>query len=153
MDTDPISFHEATLNSDYLQWMAAMEDELASMRKNDVSNLVELPIGCNFVGCKWDFKTKRDANGEVERYQTRLVAKEYNQREGIDYEETFSPVSTKDSFRIIVALVGHFDLKLHRMDVKTEFLNGDLFKDVYIDQTEGFIESGKEHMVWKLKKK
>jgi len=62
------------------------------------------------------------------------------------------PVSKKDSFIIIMALVAHYDLELHQMDVKTAFLNGDLEKDVYIDQPVGFIKEGKEHMVCKLKK-
>ena len=58
--------------------------------------------------------------------------------EGIDYNETFSPVSSKDSFRIIMALVAHFNLELHQMDVKMTFLNGDLHEDVYMAQPEGF---------------
>ena len=88
----------------------------------------------------------------MERYKARLVAKGYNQREGIDFKETFSPVSTKDSFRVVMALVAHFDLELHQMDVKTAFLNGDLFEDVYMDQPDDFVESGKRHMVCKLRK-
>ena len=70
------------------------------------------------------------------------MAKGFTQREGIDYNETFSPVSCKDSFRIIMALVAHFDLELHQMDVKTAFLNGDLKEKVYMKQpketTQGF---------------
>ena len=91
-----------------------------------------MSIGCKPIGCKWVFKTKRDSRGQVERYKARLVAKGFNQREGVNYNETFSPVSTKDSFRIIMALVAHFDLELHQMDVKTAFLNGNLFEDVYM---------------------
>ena len=59
------------------------------------------------------FKTKHDAKGQVERYKERLVDKGYNQLEGIDFKETFSPVSTKDSLRIIMAIVVHLDLDLH----------------------------------------
>ena len=72
------------------------------------------------------FKTKHDAKGHLERYEERLVAKSCNQREGIDFKETFSLVSTKDSLCIIMAIVAHFDLELHQMDVRTAFLNGDL---------------------------
>jgi hypothetical protein len=80
------------------------------------------------------------------------VAKGFTQREVIDYNETFSPVSCKDSLRIIMALVAHFDLKLHQMDVKMTFLNGDLEEKVYMKQPKGFFMEGKEHMGYRLKK-
>ena len=103
-----------------------MKDEIKSMQENDVWNLVELPKGMKPIGCKWIFKTKRDSKGNAERHKTHLVAKGFTQNEGIDYKETFSPVSSKDSFRTIMALVAHYDLQLHQMDVKTAFLNGDI---------------------------
>jgi hypothetical protein len=71
------------------------------------------------------------------------VAKGFTQREDIDYTETFSPVSCKDSFRIIMALVTHYDLELHQMDVKTAFLNGDLLENVYTAQPKGFCRKRK----------
>ena len=107
---------------------------------------------CIPIGCKWVFKTKRDAKGQLERYKARLVAKGYSQREGIDFKETFSPMSTQDSIRIIMAIVTHFDLELHQMDVRTTFLNRDLVEDVYMSQPIGFEEVGKEHIVCKLHK-
>ena len=64
------------------------------------------------MGCKWIFKTKRDSKGNVERYKARLVAKGYTQNERIDFKETFSLVSTKDSFRTIVTLIAHFMVSL-----------------------------------------
>jgi hypothetical protein len=69
---------------------------------------------------------KCDSNGNIERFKARLVAKRFTQRKDIDYTETFSPVSCKDSLRIIMALVAHYDLELHQIDVKMTFLNGDL---------------------------
>jgi hypothetical protein len=107
-------------------WYDAMKEEMESMAKNQVWDLVDLPKEAKAIGCKWVYKTKRDASGNVERYKARLVAKGFTQKEGIDYHETFSPVSKNDSFRIIMALVAHFYLELHQMDVKTAFLNGDL---------------------------
>ena len=65
------------------------------------------------------FKTKKDSLGNIERYKARLVAKGFTQKEGIDYTETFSHVSKKDSLRIILALVAHFDFELQQMDMKT----------------------------------
>ena len=77
-------------------------------------------------------QTKKDSQGRIERFKARLVAKGFIQKECIDYTKTFSPVSSKDSFRVIMALTAHFDLELHQMDVKTAFLNGDLCETVYM---------------------
>ena len=74
------------------------------------------------------------------------------QREGIDYNEIFSPVSCKDSFRIIMALVAHYDLELHHIDVNTAFLNEDLNENVYMAQPKGFVVEEKERMRCRLKK-
>jgi hypothetical protein len=89
------------------KWVSTMEAELESMRMNKVRDLEIIHQGAKTIGCKWVYKTKRDSIGNVERYKARLVAKWFTQREGIDYHETLSPVSTKDSFRIIMALVAH----------------------------------------------
>ena len=129
---DPTSYKEAIKSMNSSKWQLAMEDELKSMGSNNVWDLVEIPNGAKRVGCKWVYKTKYDAKGNIERFKARLVAKGFTQREGIDYNDTFSPVSSKDSFRIVMALVAHFDLELHQMDVKTAFLNGDLDEDVYM---------------------
>lgn len=102
-----------------------------------------IPHGAKTVGCKCVYKTKRDSTENIERYMARLVAKGFAQGEGIDYNETFSLVSIKDSFRIIMALVAHYDLELHQMDVKTTFINGELEEKVFMTQPKGFIMQGK----------
>ena len=80
------------------------------------------------------------------------MVKGYSKKEEIDFIETFSPMLTSDSFKVIMAIVAHFDLELHQMDVKIAFLNGDLDEDVYMEQPTGFTEVGKEHLVCKLNK-
>ena len=75
--------------------------------------VVELLKGCKRIGCKWVFKNKRGSHGNLEHYKTRHVAKGFTQKDGIEYKETLSLVSRKDPFRIIMALVAHYDLKLH----------------------------------------
>jgi hypothetical protein len=128
------------------KWREAIEDEMRSMSANQVWKLEEIPKGAKTLGCKWVYKIKRDFKGNIDRFKARLVAKRFTQREGIDYNETISPVSFKDSFRIIMALVAHYNLELHQMDVKTTFLNGDLYENVYMTQPKDFVVEGNKSL-------
>ncbi|RDY14563.1 hypothetical protein CR513_00359, partial [Mucuna pruriens] len=131
-EDDPINFCQAMQSSNSQKWIDSMKDELKYMQGNDIWDLVELLEGVKHIGCKCIFETKKDSKGNIERYKARLVSKGFTQKESIDYKETFSPVSSKDSFKIIMALVAHFDLELHQMDVKTAFLNGDIDEMIYM---------------------
>ena len=95
-------------------------------------------------------KEERD-NGKVETFKIRLVAKEYTQKEGIDYKETFSPVVMLKSIRILLSIVVHYNYEIWKMDVKTAFLNDNLEEEIYMLQPEGFIAKNQKHMVCKLK--
>ncbi|KAL4011886.1 hypothetical protein IC575_028950 [Cucumis melo] len=104
------------------------------------------------IGCKWIYKRKRDQAGKVQTFKARLVAKGYTQKEGIDYEETFSPVAMIKSMRILLSIATFYDYEIWQMDVKTAFLNGNLEENIYMVQQEGFIQKGQEQNVCKLKK-
>ncbi|RVW43382.1 Retrovirus-related Pol polyprotein from transposon TNT 1-94 [Vitis vinifera] len=149
---DPISVSQVKQSSNSEKWIEAMKEEMKSMKDNGVWDLVELPEGVKPIGCKWIFKTKRDSKGNIVRYKARLVAKGFTQKEDIDYKETFSPVSSKDSFRIIMALVAHYDLELHQMDVKTAFLNGNIDETIYMVQPENFESTDSKQLVCRLKR-
>ena len=149
---DPMTYAEAVSCPQSELWLDAMRDEIQSMRHNGVWELAELLEGHRPIGCKCVYKTKRDPKGKIEKFKARLVAKGFTQREGVDYEATFSLVSSKDSFRVIMALVAHFDMELHHMDVKTAFLNGDLNEEVYMMQPEGFEANNSGTLVCRLKK-
>jgi hypothetical protein len=123
-----------------------MEDEMRSMSANQVWKLEKIPKGAKTVGYKWVYKIKHDSKGNIDRFKARLMTKIFTQREEIDYNETFSPVSSKDSFRIIMALVVHYNLELYQMDVKTVFLNGDLYENAYMAQPKGFVVEGNENL-------
>jgi Reverse transcriptase (RNA-dependent DNA polymerase) len=113
--------------------MKAMEEEIESMRLNNVWELVDLPEGRKAIENKWVLKIKRLADGSIDRYKARLVAKGYTQQEGIDYEETFSSVVRFTSIRLILAIVIDLDLELYQMDVKIAFLNGNLEEEIYME--------------------
>ena len=110
------------------------------MYENQVWNLVDPSEGVKPIQCKWIFKRKMDADGNPTIYKARLVAKGFLQVEGVDYDETFSPVAMLKSVRIMMAIAAYFDYEIWQMDVKTAFLNGFLKEDVYMIQPKGFVD-------------
>lgn len=109
-----------------------------------------MPPGHKVIGLKWVYKLKKDANGEIQKYKARIVAKGYVQRQGIDFEEIFAPVTRLETVRMLLALAAKNGWEVHHLDVKTAFLNGEIMEEVYVSQPEGFIQKGKETLVYKL---
>jgi hypothetical protein len=104
------------------------------------------------VSSKWLFKIKHDADGSIEKYKAIFAARGFSQKEGIDYEETSSPVARYTSIKTIIALVAKMEWKMHQMDMKTTFLNDVNEEEVYIEKPQGFeVEDRKSH-VCRLKK-
>lgn len=89
-------------------------------------------------------------DGTIDKYKARLVVKGFRQKEGLDYFDTYSPVTRITSIRMLIALAAVYGLEIHQMDVKTTFLNGELEEEIYIEQPEGFVVPGKEKKVCKL---
>ena len=100
---DPTTYEEALLDKDSSRWLEAMKAKMDSIYANQVWSLVDPPKGVIPIGCKWILKRKIGADGKVETYKTRLVAKGFRQREGIDYEETFSPITMLKSIQMLLA--------------------------------------------------
>ncbi|KAH9776932.1 hypothetical protein KPL71_006858 [Citrus sinensis] len=131
-----------------------MNQEMESMyfKKKKVWELVEAPNGVKPIGCKWIYKRKRGVDGNVETFKARLVAEGFTQKGGINYKETFSPVAMLKSIRILLSIAAVLDYEIWQMDVKTAFLNGHLEENIYMQQPDGFIQKGQEHMVCKLQR-
>jgi hypothetical protein len=95
-------------------------------------DVTDLPSGRKAIGCKWVFKRKKDAEGNVARYKARLCAKVFSQVHGIDYNETFSPVAKLQAIRTVLALAAKLDLELQQMDVRTAYLNSGLKETIFM---------------------
>ena len=129
-----------------------MQSEIESMGNNQVWNLVDPPDGVKTIECKWIYKKKKDMDGNVHIYKAWLVAKGFWQVQGVDYDETFSPVVMLKSIWIILAIAAYFNYEIWQMDVKTTFLNGNLTEDVYMMHPEGFVDLKNVGKVCKLQK-
>ena len=145
--TDNITFKQASLNP---HWQKAMKEEIASIYANRTWSLVPLPPDKKAITSKWVFKLKPGINGETTRFKARLVARGFEQTDGVDFVETFAPVVRWETIRILVAIAVHLNWPIHQLDVLTAFLNGILKEDVYMLQPPGFIKLGAEHLVCKL---
>ena len=122
------------------------------IERNQTWELVLRPKDKNVIGTKWVYKNKMNEDGQVFMNKTRLVCKGYAQIEGVDYEETFSPLAILEAIRMFLAFSSYKKFKVYHMDVKSTFLNGNLEEEVYIEQPYGFQLTNKRDYVCKLKK-
>ena len=127
-----------------------MKEEYNLLQKNNTWELVDLPLGRKLVNCKWVYKTKFAIDVSPLKYKEILVAKGYSQVHGIDYNETFSPVAKMDSLRLALSIAASKQWEAHHMDVKCDFLNGDLTEEIYMHQPQWFVTN--PYFVCRLKK-
>jgi hypothetical protein len=132
IDDDPRTVREAMNLEDSKLWKKAMVEEMDALDKNEAWDIVELSAGRKFVGRKWLFKKKFNAEGKVEKYKAQLVAKGYSQVEGIDFGDIFSLIAKLTSIRFILSIVVAFDLEVEQMDLKKTFLHGDMEEEIYM---------------------
>nr|GEU53149.1 hypothetical protein [Tanacetum cinerariifolium] len=117
-----------------------------------VWELVPQPDCVMIIALKWIYKVKLDEYGDVLKNKARLVAKGYRQKKGIDFEESFAPVACIEAFCIFIANAASRNMPIYHMDFKTDFLNGELKKEVYVSQPEGFVDPDHPTHVYRLKK-
>jgi hypothetical protein len=149
LNEEPTTFEEVVQKE---QWKEAMTEEHQSIMKNEVWEIVPRPKEKSLVSSKWVYKIKHAANRSMDKYKARFVARGFSQKEGEDYDETFSPVARYTSIRAIISLATSMGWNLHQMDVKTTFLNEAIEEEVYIEQPQGFEVHSRDNHVCKLKK-
>jgi hypothetical protein len=116
-----------------------MKEKYDSLMANKTWTLEPLPAGRKPVSYKWVFKIKQGANGEVECYKARLVARSFTQTYGVDYHETFALIAKFTSICCISTLAALEDMEIHQMDVKNAFLNGEFEEEIYMEQLQAFV--------------
>jgi hypothetical protein len=138
---------EKTLEDE--DWVVAMQEELNNFERNQVWTLVERPK-TNVVGTKWVFHNKQDKNGVVTRNKVRLVAQGFTQVEGLNFEETYTPVARLEAIQMLLAFAARHDFKLYQIDIKSAFLNGPIQDLVYVEQPPSFEDPKFPNHVYKL---
>ncbi|KAL0385516.1 UNVERIFIED_CONTAM: Retrovirus-related Pol polyprotein from transposon RE1 [Sesamum radiatum] len=115
-----------------------MQQEIQVLEKNQTWDIVDLPIGKKAIGCKWVYKVKLNPDGSIERYKARLIAKGYNQIEGVDYIDSFSPVAKTVTIRTLLAIAFGNRWPIHQVDINNAFLHGFLDEDIYMTAPDGY---------------
>ena len=150
--TEPRTVREALSGECADNWKAAMEEEIGQLSASEAWEIVRRPYGRKVIGSKWVFKVKSNEDGHIERYKARLVAQGYNQVQGIDYEDSYSPVVKIKSFRLLMALAVEKGWTDRQLDVKSAYLNSELKEELFMEQPECFEVNEKVQFVCKLNK-
>ena len=129
INKEPHSYNKAVV---FPEWRKAMTEEIKALEQNKTWEVVDPPQGKKPIGCRWVYKIKYKASGEVERYKARLVAKGYTQLEGIKYLDTFFPVAKLTTIRFLLAISSTQNWHLKQLDMNNAFLHGELDEEVYM---------------------
>ncbi|GJS76071.1 retrovirus-related pol polyprotein from transposon TNT 1-94 [Tanacetum coccineum] len=133
-------------------WIEVMQEELNEFERIEVWELVPRPDKVMVITLKWIYEVKLDELGSILKNKARLVDHGYCQEEGIDFEESFASVARLEAIRIFLAFAAHMNMVVYQMDVKTAFLNGNLWEEVYVSQPDCFVDLDNPNHVYKLKK-
>lgn len=149
INKDPVNFKEAMLSKDKVLWQKAIEEELNSMSKNKVWEIVDRPIKmsngkkANIIDSRWIFKRKEETNESI-RHKARLVIRGFKDKTHYELRDTYAPVSRLPLVRAVIAIINKLNLEVLQLDVKTAFLNGEIEEEIFMEIPEGTAHSDKE---------
>ena len=143
---DPVSYNEAVNGKDWRKWKIAIKEELDALLSNGTFLTVKRPSR-DLITSKWVFKVKRHANGIIDRYKARLVARGFSQKFGIDYNETFAPTLRFESLRILIGFAAWLDMEIEQADVSNAYLIGELDEEIYMEIPEGLEVDGDDKAI------
>jgi hypothetical protein len=150
IDPDNPSFAWAMSSDSRAEWVEACLSEIGSLAELGTFELVPRPVGSPVISGKWVLKIKRGPSGEIERYKARYVARGFTQVEGVDFFDTWAPVGSYATLRVLFSVAAVEDLEMRHIDIQCAFLNGVIEGDVYVEQPEMFGDGSDN--VWKLRK-
>lgn len=133
-------------------WRPPMDKEINAHIRNGTWSLVPYEKWMNIIGSKWVFRVKQKPDGTIDVRKARLVAKGYNQREGFDYADTFSPVIKPSTIRLVLSIAVTHGWNMRQLDVQNAFLHGVLKEEVFMKQPSGYVDPDYPNHVCKLNK-
>ena len=154
-ELDLHTYKEAMAAHDAEEWRKGIAEESASLKAHEVWRLIprtSVPKGRWIIRSKLHFHRKRDEAGNVVHCKVRCVAKGFTQMPGVDYSETFAPISRMEAVRAILHIGATNDWEIDQLDVKMAFLHGELEEELYMEQPEGAKEPSHEDWVCALDK-
>lgn len=140
LDDEPRTFKDAQESDDWPNWQQAMNEEIEALEKNRTWVLVDKPNNIKPIKNKWVYKAKLKQDGSIERFKARLVAKGFTQIANVDYKETYAPVASMTTVRMLLAIANQNSMHIVQFDIKTAFLYGDLEEELYMEQPENYIK-------------
>jgi hypothetical protein len=149
---EPTTYEEAISGPWAKQWTEVMKQEVGSLRSHEIYTLKTIPPGRKAIGVKWVFKVKYTTTRAVNRFKARLVTKGFTQRKGLDFNETFTPMTRMTSIRTITTVAAAKGLEVEHLDVDSAYLNGIIDKEIYMHQPPGFMDKDQPNTVCLLGK-
>jgi hypothetical protein len=137
---DPRHYYQAIHGPLAAEWSVAIDTEYNNAVANNTWILVSHPTDKPVIPANWTFKTKYRVTGEIEKLKAHVVAGENHQTKGVDYHETYAPVSRMSSLHVLMAVAVHKNFEVRQIDIDSTFLNGLIDTEIYMKQPTGYID-------------